>query len=256
MVMNKICPSCGAENNPTSDYCYQCDTLLEDAPPEIETQTGADSATIVAMENIPFTPPIAESPQPPQIDNVAQPKKTPKKRRKWLWYTLGCAGLLLVTIIGLSLAHLFLLRPFIQREVFQLLKKEVRNSIEIKEYQGRLGNSSIQQKDIEDKMDEIWDQIPGLKKGSIEFQQDNVILSATVYGIKFQIEADVRCDSDGNLLIKTIQTSQSLRLLFVEKDLKKFIEDLVNDEIIDQANIVLKAVQVTEEEIFLTFEAR
>lgn len=254
--MNKICPNCGAENTPESDYCYQCDALLGETPQEGEPQVGADSATLVAMENVPIAPPDTESAEPPQIDAIAQPKKAVPKRRRWLWYSLGCIGLLLVAIIGLSLAHIFLLRPFIQREVFQLLKKEVRNSIEIKEYQGRLGTSSIPQKDIEDKLDEIWGQIPGLKKGSIEFQQDDIILSAVIYGIRFHLEADLRCDSDGNLLIKTFQTNRALRLIFAEKDLKGFIQDLVNDEIIDQGNIKLKALQVTEEEIFIAFEAR
>lgn len=137
-----VCPSCGTENAAGSNFCSNCGTKLNVAPPtEALSPTGDDGSDSASPTDgtIDDAPPANEAqaipserpasslppqrPMPPPVSlpprdhsglpatapewrmSSAGPLPEPRGRRRWLWITLGILGAcLLVCIVAVTLA--------------------------------------------------------------------------------------------------------------------------------------------------------
>lgn len=220
--MDILCPECGSRNSEAAQFCYRCGAALSDTPPP----SGTSSASLAA------------------------------RLKKWLRISIGCFSLGVLLAAALMVLYYYWLRPVIQRELLDQIEMEARSALSLQRYEGALRNAVISELSVNDALDDVWDKIPGIQNGKVDLRQDEIVITLIATNLDFRLAIDMRVNKEGELITKSLDMNWPFYLLFTEDELRTFIDNFVNTQILRPANLSLRAFQVAENEIFLAYEAR
>lgn len=224
------CPHCGSENEDKATFCFQCGKQLE-METEMERETSSTENTVV--EEVPN-----------------------KKPRRGVRRAIGCLVISLILLIGLPTAYIFLGRPLVEREIMDIAESTIEDNPVQAEYRGRIRNLTVDEDDINEEFELLWSEIPLIDRGSIELQQDSIVAAIEIISIPLQADVDIRVDDEGDVIIKDLNMNLPLSLIFQKRTLVDQIPYMINENYLREGNIAFRAFQVTEGEIFITFEER
>ena len=199
-----------------------------------------------------------EPPAQPTFSPAPALTSEPKPKRKFLTCAVGCLAALLILIIVIPIFHVLVLRPYIERQIIEYAINEANKYIEISEWNVDLTYANVSEDDLNDALEEIWQDIPiiTVQDGWVDFQQDLLVAGIKVFGIKFQVSVDIRVDADGGIVLKSIELDFPLNLFFTEAGLRDALENYANEEVIEPSNLEFKAFQVSDGELFVVYESR
>jgi hypothetical protein len=219
--MAQTCPSCNNENPDGARFCLSC---------------GA---------------PLVAGAQPPAAAAPVKPR-----RFNWRCCGAGCLAIILILLVGLPVLHVTLVRPALQRFLFQQIEARVGDIIETRSYTGDLYTEVLLEKGLTADLQKVWAEIPGASDGRLSLDQDQIILDLKVYGAQLHLACDVRVDRSGNLVVKSARTNLLMSLFFTEEGLKQGIGDYINDRLLKPNNLAFRAFQVVDGAIFMAYEQR
>ncbi len=232
--MPQVCPSCGSENPPDAKFCHSCscgtNLVNETGPNMSETPEFSHGADL-------------ELPQAP-------------RRRRWRLYATGCFLVLLLLVVGGPIAYLLLLRPLVEREVLAQVERGASEVLQADEYRGRTVVTTIREREFNQSLEDLWSQTPFVREGYIDLQQDLILITITALDVPFQIALDIRANDPGDIVVKSIGMNAPTRLIFTEEGLRQAVTEYVNLKFLRPSNVALRALQVTDGEILVVFEAR
>jgi hypothetical protein len=74
--------------------------------------------------------------------------------------------------------------------------------------------------------------------------------------VKVWAAADIRVNTNGELVVKSLKMHWLLHILFSENGLKREIEKIANEKFIQPDRLYLLAFQVTDRQLFIAYERR
>jgi hypothetical protein len=251
----QICHTCGKENPVQASFCYACGAAFA------QPLQPAGDAQAIALEAETRTPEAPYAPTSPQhIQTIPQaapapayPSSKPPKRRRLRCCAIGCLLTLLVLLIGLPVLHITVLRPIIEREIYKQVHKNVA------EEQGLYSGADteiITERQLNDDAHDFWYYLPGSSSGYITLQQDQFKLEVKIYGVKVWAAADIRVNTNGEIMVKSLKMHWLLHILFSEDALKREIADIANEKFVQPKGLYLLAFQVTNRLLFIAYEER
>ena len=216
--MAKQCNNCGFENKEEALFCASCGAPFAAAAPEVE---------VVA---------------------------TPKRKRRW---GVIIFSVLLVGFVAVVALYFFLGRPFVQDRIidqFDSMMSDVDLGIE---YPGGLGFFPVSEDDFNDAIDEYGLRSDMFSLDGVEFQQDKIVLVLTLFNrVSVDYQFDFRVDSSGNLIVKEVKVPWLSYLIFEKTRFTAWIEDTINEKVLEEVNVKFISLQVTDGEIFYVYDSR
>jgi hypothetical protein len=282
----KICPSCEKQNPANARFCFACGTTLAaerveaSAPPSPEAVAPFDEAETHIPEvsyaepqpkdvqpDLQAAPPPAYTPPPapqgyppagypPAYPQGIYPPSKKSKRGQVRCCAIGCLLVLLVLLIGVPILHITVLRPIIEREIYKQVQKSLDNIAQNENYYYGLDTETITERKFNEDAKDAWNYIPGSSEGNISFQQDQIKFEVKIYGVKVWAAADVRVNSRGDFVVKSIKLHWLLNAVFTKSALKREIADFANEKIARPTGLNILAFQVSEGKLFIAYEGR
>jgi hypothetical protein len=260
----QICPACGKENPVQARFCYACGTAFaQPLPPagdaqaiELEAETRIPEAPY-AQTQPQYVQPAAPAAPPPAYSPAyapqAFPPPKPPKRRRVRCCAFGCLFVLIVLLIGLPILHVTVLRPILEREIYKQVQKNVK--VERSQFYGA-DSETITERELNQDAQDAWVYIPGASNGNLTLQQDQIRLDVKIYGVKVWAAADIRVNTDGEFVVKSIKMHWLLHALFSEDALKREIAKVANEKYVQLNGLSVLAFQVTDHQVFIAYTER
>ena len=278
-----ICPACGKQNPANARFCYDCGKALvgvtpteeidESASPDAEAPSlSTDTPTVdesypetqpqtVQPEPPSYTPPPAEPAYPatgyppPHSMDTSPPPSQPPRRGRVRCCAIGCLVVLIVSLIGLPILHVTVIRPFIEREIYKQVQRSLDKVSQSNDLYGT-DTEIITESQLNQDAQDAWDYIPGSSDAYIYLTQDRIRLELKIYGVKVWASADLRVDSNGYFVVKSLKMSWLLNVLFSESALKREIANYANENIVQPRKLFVLAFQVTDGNLFIAYKTR
>ncbi len=275
----RICPSCGKENPENARFCFACGATLaagtqdistapaQTTPPpdlaaaDVETETQVSQASEKPAQTFPKAAPqpayIPPAPQgyPPAHSSPIAPPSRPSRRGRVRCCAIGCLVVLVVLLIGLPILHVTLLRPFIEKQIYNQVQKSLADIVKTGEYYGT-DYETITERQLNNDAQDAWGYIPGSSEGHIYLLQDQIKIQLKFYGLLIWASADLRADNKGDFMVKSVKMNWLMNLIFSNGALKREIANFTNDKILNPNGLQLLAFQVTEGKLFIAYEQR
>jgi hypothetical protein len=215
-MMGIVCPNCQHENKTEAAFCVKCGTQ--------------------------FTTNLPEA--------VHVPKK---KRRGWLIGSI----IFFVILIGLVIAYFLLARPYLEDQIFVQLDSAVSGGFYESEYYGGVMLVTITEDEVNEIIDTFRDESSNVVIDRIRFEQDDIVMLISLFD-RFQIEYhfDFRADSSGQIVIQDSSLPKVNYLLFEKQNFINWIESTINENFIEDGNVKLMSIQVSENQMFYVYDSQ
>lgn len=196
-----------------------------------------------------------ETASSPSVPTLPPPKNTSRSCSPRC-LGVGCIILTLFLLVVIPLIYFLGLRPLFQDALTKQVEQAVGETFIVAVYSGPVKTTTISEQRANTTTEPLWSKMRGLKDGEITFHQDEVIIHAQWFFLPLEVRTDLRADGDGNLLVKALHTNWAMRLFFSQDGLSQALTNYINEEVLRSKNMSLRALQLTEGELYLVYEAR
>lgn len=256
----KFCHSCGFGNSDDAKFCAKCGTPQAVEPAEgISTQVFFDEESSPveeeATEVYQQPEPVLEEPpvyQPADYGAYEEPP-LPKKKRGCVWIALA---LIVVLLVGLTVLHLLVLRPMIQRNITRMVDGYMDDIVIKLDYSARTHTEVIDQEKLDDAVDHLRLTTSYLSLDRVLLKQDRITAKLRLFGsLNLEYSFDVRVNGRGEILLKDADYPAINGLIFDPDYLTTWLENTLNEKLED-ANQQIKAIQITDGEMFVASQLK
>jgi tetratricopeptide (TPR) repeat protein len=162
---------------------------------------------------------------------------------------VGGLAVLVVFLVALAVLHLTLLRPAVEESLYDVVRPALASMVDVKPPRGGHECDSLSDKGMNDKLSDALGDTARTANVGVEFWGDTLSASAEIGGQLVEVEVEPARTEDGYLELLDLRTSGLLRLIVSQGGLQEFVEEFVNQDILDAGNMRISEFELVEDKL-------